>query len=135
MGTRVGGSGQPSSKVKRQEIDGGDEDENHRDEHDELILQKEADGDVELQADAPAADDSQDGRRPDVHLPAIERVGEKLGERLHALWLGGGYPGGQEAGGPGPPGGPESQPEARGHAAGSKGPAAQHPAGPPDGVR
>ena len=57
------------------QIDGNDQGE-------EAVLQKEADGDLDLLAEPAGADVTQDDRLSDVDLPPVEGVGNKLRQDL-----------------------------------------------------
>ena len=55
-----------------------DDDQRHQQEGQELLVMEEADGDVDVAADAARAYHSDDGGGANIHFPAIQGVGDQL---------------------------------------------------------
>jgi precorrin-2 dehydrogenase / sirohydrochlorin ferrochelatase len=56
----------------------GDDDQRHEQEGQELLIMEEADRHVDLAADPPSAHHPDDGGGANIHLPAIQGVGDQL---------------------------------------------------------
>src|SRR5574341_2649212 len=71
-------SDEPASKVCAEVIHHGHDQIEGEKQREQAVFQKEADGDLDLLAQAAGPDISQDDRLPDVDLPPVERVGRKI---------------------------------------------------------
>jgi precorrin-2 dehydrogenase / sirohydrochlorin ferrochelatase len=56
----------------------GDDDQGHQQKGQELLIMEEADGDVDIAADAASPHHPDDGGGTNIHLPAIQGVGDQL---------------------------------------------------------
>lgn len=63
-------------------IDDRDDQVDRDDQGEQPVLQEEADGNLDLLAEAAGSNVAQDDRLPDVHLPPVQRVADTLRQDL-----------------------------------------------------
>jgi hypothetical protein len=78
----VGTALEKASEVSAQIIDHGDDNVDGNQQGEELVFEEEADRNVDLLAQASCPDQTQYRCRPDVHLPPVKSIGDKVGVGL-----------------------------------------------------
>lgn len=68
----------PRPHASTEVIHEGDDDERDQQKSGELLVMKETDGDVDVAADAPRPDHTDNRRSANIHFPAIQSVGQQL---------------------------------------------------------